>query len=188
MRGYLSQPGPTEPLDGSRLRPWEAQAIEAVGTVIEFWGFKRNQGRVWALLYLRARPLSAGEIQDELGLSKGAVSMITRELEQWGVIHRTRASRSRAWRFEAEQDLMAMVRRVVEARERVVIGRVRADLAEAEAEAARAGGPTDADRVARMRQVADLVDTSVTIFVETAHLDLLDAVAALRADMVKSAS
>lgn len=181
MRGYLSQPGPTDALDAPELRPWEAQAIEAVGTVIEFWGFKRNQGRVWALLYLRARPLSAGEVQGELGLSKGAVSMITRELEQWGVIHRTRASRSRAWRFEAEQDLMAMVRRVVEARERVVIGRVRADLAEAEATATKTGGPLDVDRVARMRQVADLVDHSVTIFIETAHLDLLDAVAALRA-------
>ena len=180
MRGYLS---PTETGDGadlSRLKPWEAQAIDAVGTIIEFWGFKRNQGRVWALLYLRGRPLSAGELQDELALSKGAVSMITRELEQWGVIHRARTPRSRAWRFEAEADLMAMVRRVVETRERPVISRVRADLAAAEAAAAQSGDPADAERVAKMRQVADLVDVSVSVFLQTAHLDLLEAVGALR--------
>lgn len=180
MRGYLTPTGPEDPLDLQHLKPYEASAIDAVGTIIEFWGFKRNQGRVWALLYLRGRPLSAGELQEELGLSKGAVSMITRELEQWGVIHRTRSTRSRAWRFEAEQDLMAMVRRVVESRERTVIGRVRVDLAEAEAAAARMGEHADVERLGRMRAVADLVDTSVSVFLQTAQLDLMDAVRALR--------
>ena len=188
MRGYLT---PTDSADGadlSRLAPWEAQAVDAVGIIIEFWGFKRNQGRVWALLYLRGRPLSAGELQDELGLSKGAVSMITRELEQWGVIHRIRTPRSRAWRFEAEQDLMAMVRRVVESREQTVISRVRTDLANAEAAAALSGRPADAERVAKMRQVADLVDVSVSLFLQTAHLDLLEAVNALRISAPEAAA
>ena len=188
MRGYLT---PTDGADGadlSRLAPWEAQAVDAVGIIIEFWGFKRNQGRVWALLYLRGRPLSAGELQDELGLSKGAVSMITRELEQWGVIHRIRTPRSRAWRFEAEQDLMAMVRRVVESREQTVISRVRTDLANAEAAAALSGRPADAERVAKMRQVADLVDVSVSLFLQTAHLDLLEAVNALRISAPEAAA
>ena len=63
------------------LAPWEALVVETIGNVIGFWNFKRNQGRVWALLYLRDRPLSAGELQEALGLSKGASSMITRELE-----------------------------------------------------------------------------------------------------------
>ena len=35
------------------LPRWESLAIDAVGNVIEFWGFKHNQGRVWAVLYLR---------------------------------------------------------------------------------------------------------------------------------------
>ena len=35
------------------LPRWEALTTDAVGNVIEFWGFKHNQGRVWALLYLR---------------------------------------------------------------------------------------------------------------------------------------
>ena len=31
------------------LAPWEALVVDAVGNVIDFWKFKRNQGRVWAL-------------------------------------------------------------------------------------------------------------------------------------------
>ena len=36
-----------------RLASWEAIAVDAVGNVIEFWGFKRNQGRVRRLDHYR---------------------------------------------------------------------------------------------------------------------------------------
>ena len=62
MKGYQwtvehqTNPGEAMPV----LARWEAIAVDAVGNCIEFWGFKRNQGRVWALLYLRGTPMSAG--------------------------------------------------------------------------------------------------------------------------------
>jgi len=34
------------------MRPWETTVLEAVGRMIEFWGFKRNHGRIWSLLFL----------------------------------------------------------------------------------------------------------------------------------------
>ncbi|HLM42374.1 MAG TPA: ArsR family transcriptional regulator [Myxococcaceae bacterium] len=84
MKGYLwtggLEAGRGEGSSNGRLAPWEAIAVDAVGNVIEFWGFKRNQGRVWALLYLRGEPLTAGEIERELDLSKGGVSMLLRDL------------------------------------------------------------------------------------------------------------
>ena len=76
MRGFypgdasLPPAGPTAEV--GNLSRWEAMATDAVGQVIEFWGFKRNHGRVWALLYLRDEPLSAAHIEEELALSKGA--------------------------------------------------------------------------------------------------------------------
>ena len=101
MKGYLL-PVATESQPRGQLAEWESLATGAVGTVIEFWGFKANHGRVWAVLYLRDKALSAAEIQATLGLSKGAVSMVTRELEQWGVVRRVRPPHSDAWHFEAE--------------------------------------------------------------------------------------
>ena len=135
MKGYLwtgaGGARPEESPLAGHLAPWEAIAVDAVGNVIEFWGFKRNQGRVWALLYLRGEALTAGEIERELGLSKGGVSMLLRDLERWGVIQRVRLPSDTAWRYGAESDLIRMVIRVIEEREAGFISRIRADLGEA---------------------------------------------------------
>ena len=48
---------------------------DVVGRLIEFWGFKRNMGRIWAVLYLSPEPLSAEDLRQLLQLSSGAVSM-----------------------------------------------------------------------------------------------------------------
>ena len=61
MKGYLGAPSAATSVK-SVHSGWEAMAIDAVGNVIEFWGFKRNQGRVWALLYLRNEALTAAEL------------------------------------------------------------------------------------------------------------------------------
>jgi DNA-binding transcriptional regulator GbsR (MarR family) len=166
-----------------RLREWEQIAVDAVGSVIEFWGFKRNQGRVWALLYLRERALSAAEIQSELGLSKGAVSMITRELERWSVIERLRDPGGDVWRYRAGERLMDMVARVLEQREARLVARVRGELSEAERRARtdRRATVADLERLRRMRMLADLVERSLRAFLKTAQLDAASVMGVLRA-------
>lgn len=165
----------------SELADWEAVVVDAVGTVIEFWGFKRNQGKVWGLLYLRGRAMTALELQDALDLSKGAVSMVTRELEQWGVVRRLRAPREAAWRFQAETDLMRMVGRVIEERELKVVSQVHAELERAERLAKKTGGvPSDVrERLARMTKLAALLDRAVRTFLQTARLDVGGVVSVL---------
>ena len=64
----------------TNLEEYERVAINSVGRVIAFWGFKENHGRIWALLYLRDRPFSFQEIQTQLELSKGATSMLLQDL------------------------------------------------------------------------------------------------------------
>ncbi len=176
MRRSVSAP-PAAP-----SRPaWEDLALEAVGTVIEFWGFKRNQGRVWALLYLRGEALSAAEIQRALALSKGATSVLVRELEHWGVLRRVRRPGDRTWRFEAEQDLMAMVRRVLQSREGALVARVVADLARAEAQVRRDRGaaPDVRARLGRMVRLARATERALEVFHRTARFDAIPAVEAL---------
>jgi HTH-type transcriptional regulator, glycine betaine synthesis regulator len=174
VRGALSPTPSSRPV-------WEDLALEAVGTVIEFWGFKRNQGRVWALLYLRGQALTAAEIQTGLDLSKGATSVLVRELEQWGVLRRVRRAQDRTWRFEAEQDLMAMVRRVLESREGALLSRVANDLARAEELVRRDRGATPEvrARLGRMLKLARATERALEVFRETAHFDALPAVDAL---------
>lgn len=188
MRGFQPHSDlDTEPSTVGRLLAWECSVVEAAGTVIEFWGFKRNQGRVWALLFLRGRALCAQELQEELGLSKGAVSMVVRELEQWGVVHRLRSPNDTVWRFEAETDLMRMVSRVFRDREAPMVARVKADLEAAE-KAAKADPSTPADvlvRIQRMRMLASLVDKAIWSFTQTAKFDVGWAFEALKQDVLR---
>ena len=167
------------------LASWETLAIDAVGDVIAFWGFKRNQGRLWALLYLRGEAMSASELQSVLELSKGAVSMLTRELEAWSVVER-RADQSPT-RFVAKSDLLQMVNNVLRERESEFLARVRADLAAAErvAHSDPRVPPAMAERVTRMRRLAELVETTLATFLKTAQLDMSGIAGVLKATVAK---
>ncbi|WP_342373958.1 MarR family transcriptional regulator [Myxococcus stipitatus] len=187
MKGYLwtgghGSPGGAPPVVEGRLAAWEAIAVDAVGNVIEFWGFKRNQGRVWALLYLRGEPLTAGEIERELDLSKGGVSMLLRDLERWGVIQRVRLPQDTVWRYGAETDLVRMVRHVIEEREAGFVARIRADLAEARRLAEAAGGiPLERlERLEKMATLAEHVERALRLFIKTSRLDVSGVLAVFR--------
>ena len=99
----------------------EALASDAIGRLIEFWGFKRNMGRLWTVLYLAAEPLSAKALQERLGLSSGAVSMTTTELQRWGVVKKVWVQGERRDFFVAEGNFWKMISRVFEERERAQI-------------------------------------------------------------------
>lgn len=100
------------------LWPSEIAVSDVVGRLIEFWGFKRSMGRVWAVLYLSPRPLTAREIRDALQLSSGAVSMTLSELGRWGVVKKVWVQGDRRDHFAAEVALWRMVSRVLSERER----------------------------------------------------------------------
>jgi HTH-type transcriptional regulator, glycine betaine synthesis regulator len=173
MKGYAYRKE-SEPSDSPNQPLWEGLVCDAVGDVIEFWGFKRNQGRVWALLYLRQEPMSAAQIQEALDLSKGAVSMITRDLEQWNVIRRVRHPGEAIWHFVAEVEFIHMIRRVLSEREGALVSRVSTDLDDA-ARLARDSGDVPEDvveRIARMRALAHLIEQALNIFLQTARFDV----------------
>jgi HTH-type transcriptional regulator, glycine betaine synthesis regulator len=101
-----------EPVEGVMLR-----VADAVGALMEAWGFKRNMGRLWALLYLEQRPLSAQDISDRLAISSGATSMLLTELQQWSIVKKTWIPGERREHFEAETSIWKMVSRVFRERE-----------------------------------------------------------------------
>ena len=169
----MRAPGASQEQVGSLAR-WEQIAIEAVGDAIEFWGFKRNQGRVWALLYLRDEGLTAAQIQRLLDLSKGGVSMLIRDLERWRVIRREPALDDPSSRYRAETELIRMVTRVVEQREGELVSRIRNEISEARRLAAESGD-VPRHRMARLDKMgllADHTERALRLFVRTARLDV----------------
>jgi len=103
------------------LWPSEALVSDMVGRLIEFWGFKRNMGRVWAVLYLSPEPLTAQDLRALLRLSSGAVSMIISDLSRWGVVRKVWIQGDRRDHFAAEVQLWRMISRVLSEREKTEI-------------------------------------------------------------------
>jgi HTH-type transcriptional regulator, glycine betaine synthesis regulator len=90
---------------------------DAIGALMEFWGFKRAMGRIWAILYLSPQPLTAQELQERLTMSAGAVSMTVADLLKWGVVLKTWKPGDRRDYFQAETSIWKMVTRVFRQRE-----------------------------------------------------------------------
>ena len=99
------------------LWPSEAAVSDVVGRLIEFWGFKRNMGRIWAVLYLSPDPMSAEDLRHALSLSSGAVSMTLSDLLRWGVVRKVWIQGDRRDHFTAEVQLWRMISRVFRERE-----------------------------------------------------------------------
>lgn len=107
--------------DHHALWPSEALVSDVIGRLIEFWGFKRNMGRVWAVLYLSPEPMSAEDLRHALTLSSGAVSMTLSELSRWGVTRKVWVQGERKDFYTAEVQLWRMVSRVFNEREKAEI-------------------------------------------------------------------
>jgi HTH-type transcriptional regulator, glycine betaine synthesis regulator len=102
---------------------WASEVIvsDVMGRLIEFWGFKRNTGRIWTVLYLSPVPLTAQDLRQLLGLSSGSVSMMLAELARWGVVRNVWVHGDRRDHFAAEVHLWKMISRVLSEREKAQI-------------------------------------------------------------------
>lgn len=151
-------------------------AADAIGDVIEHWGFRRVLGRVWTVLFIAGEALPAAEIGERLKISAGAVSMSLTELQRWGVVRRVWRPGERKEFFEAETDFWKMISRVFDERERLLAESVRERLERA-AEMLR-GAPESAaarvslDRVSRLISFVSVAQTALDGFIKSRTVDL----------------
>ena len=135
----------------------EAQVLrvaDAIGGLMESWGFKRNMGRVWAMLYLEQQPLSAADIGERLSLSSGAMSMLLAELQQWSVVKKAWVPGERRDYWEAETSIWKMVSRVLRERELRWIQDAAEHFAAADTTLAVASAAATGDDAARVQGIA----------------------------------
>ena len=165
----------------SALWPSELLVSDAIGRLIEFWGFKRNMGRIWTVLYLSEQPLTAKDLRERLHLSSGAVSMTLNELMRWGVVKKVWIQGERRDHFVAEGNLWKMVSRVLAERERTEIRealsameRALADLderAKSKDRAEREKAKAQRERIKQLLELAKLGGRLLDALVQTARVD-----------------
>ena len=94
---------------------------ETVGGLMELWGFRRQLGRIWAVLYLSERPLAAPELCERLDISTGLLSMSLAELRDWGVVRGVTIEGDRKEHYQAETNVWRLVAHVLRERERKAV-------------------------------------------------------------------
>ncbi|MET0340659.1 MAG: ArsR family transcriptional regulator [Polyangiales bacterium] len=181
----MSEPTPDDdlPTGPSELWPSEQLLSDALGRLMEFWGFKRHMGRIWTILYLSDEPLGATELRDKLQLSAGSVSMALNELLRWGVVKKLWVHGQRRDHFVAESNLWKMISRVFRERELVeileAIGAMESALGSLEEKAksrdpaTRARALTQRARIERLLELSRLGRKLIEGLLETARLDAL---------------
>ncbi len=155
---------------------------DAVGALMELWGFRRQLGRVWAVLFLSDRPLAAPELCDRLQISTGLLSMSLAELRRWGVVRSVDLPGERKDHFEAETNVWRMVARVLREREKVAVEgalatfeRALADVRAALADVDPAVKAAARFKARRLEQLAELSRTALAVLkllVDTARADV----------------
>jgi DNA-binding transcriptional regulator GbsR (MarR family) len=177
-----SRPESEEPAElaaeGGELWQSERIASDAIGRLMVLWGFKRNMGRVWTLLYLSDEPLTAHVLRERLQLSAGAISMTLSELARWGVVRKVFRQGDRHDYFEAESSLWKMISRVLREREKAevvlaieALEDALAALARREEDADSARVRVQTERIQQLLELARLGRSMLDAVIDSARLD-----------------
>jgi DNA-binding transcriptional regulator GbsR (MarR family) len=75
-------------------------------------------GQIYGLLYLSLEPLTLDEIAQQLGMSKGNVSLNIRSTERWGLIRRLNKRADRKDYYEAEIDFWKVIKDILRERDK----------------------------------------------------------------------
>ncbi len=157
-------------------------AADAVGALMELWGFRRQLGRIWAVLFLSDRPLAAPELCDRLRISTGLLSMSLSELRRWGVVRPVAIPGDRKEHYEAETHVWRMVTRVLREREKVAVEEALGAFERALAEVKAALSDVDPSvkslarfKARRLEQLAELCRAALgvlRVLIESARADV----------------
>jgi hypothetical protein len=104
------------------------QVASSIGKFIEYWGFKSIHGKIWALLYLSARQLSAVELARYLGVSKTLLSFSTSELIAFQVIQEVGRGPKRTIYYQANPEIASVICNVLRSREHPIMAEIQSSL------------------------------------------------------------
>ena len=96
----------------------------AVGRFIEWWGFRNIDGRIWAIIYLASKPVSAAELMSCLDVSKSLISRGINELLEHGLIVKEAQIEHGVQTYRCSEDVGAVVRGVLAKREILMLDEV----------------------------------------------------------------
>ncbi|MEZ4704898.1 MAG: MarR family transcriptional regulator [Bdellovibrionota bacterium] len=142
------------------MSPQEKEFSEIIESLVEQWGFRRHLGRVWSLLYLSEEALNPSQIEESLGLSKGNIHGILKELSKWGVVRKRRLDNDRNYYYEAEKHIWKSISNVFKARELRILGEAIERLQTLEGSIRDQKSQDQQEKIDKLQHIQQTVDTA----------------------------
>ncbi|MDX1476926.1 MAG: transcriptional regulator [Saprospiraceae bacterium] len=96
----------------------KAKFIESWGKLGSNWGVSRTMAQIHALLIVAKEPLCADQIMEALKISRGNVNINVHALIDWGLVQKVLKPGDRKDYFQAEKDVMLMMKQIILHRKR----------------------------------------------------------------------
>jgi DNA-binding transcriptional regulator GbsR (MarR family) len=132
--------------------------VQSLGQLSEDAGFGRSFGQIYGLLYLSPEKLSLGEVAENLGVTKGNVSLNVHTLERWGLIRRFNKTSDRRDYYEVETDFWKIIRGILRDREKQKIGDLKKTLADGLKEVDKSGSGEAEFYEERLKHMIGFID------------------------------
>ena len=104
--------------DKQDMHQLSSEFVQLWGHLAGFWGITPASGRVVGWLISRSEAAGAEEIGEALEMSRGAVSMATRELVDWGLVRTEKLPGTRRLLYHTETELEKVIRNIIQTRKR----------------------------------------------------------------------
>lgn len=98
--------------------------VKKIGEFIQYWGFKRIHGEIWAQIFLSSVPLDATRLAARLKVSKGLMSLAIKDLLKYQVIRPCSKGPKRTVYFEHNPEIMKIIVHVLQNREKVLLDQI----------------------------------------------------------------
>lgn len=98
---------------------------ELIGNFIQYWGFKKIHGQIWAYVFLSKDPVDATTLVRRLHVSKALVSLAIKDLLNYDVIQVVGRGDRRKILFQSNPDINSVVINVLRKREKVMLTELR---------------------------------------------------------------
>lgn len=114
----------------SRVDIKKQRLADSVGEFIKYWGFKEIHGRVWVHIYLSEKPITAKELTDKLGVTKGLISMTLSELIAYQVVEKVNTGNAKSPGYQSNTDLVEVICNVLRNRELKLTNKIQKNIQE----------------------------------------------------------
>ena len=101
-----------------QLQEGKAKFIESWGSLGSNWGVNRTMAQIHAVLMVSCKPLCCDQIMEQLKISRGNANMNIHALMDWGLVHKVLKPGERKVYYEAEKDVMEMMKQIILHRKR----------------------------------------------------------------------